>query len=171
VGRFGTVEAGENFKTVARSASDEIAGPTVASPSGQNVSMESHSVDGYEVGAPATESQIDAVEEQLGARLPSVLRDLYLTCDGILDQPGQWWVVWPLDRLVEGTQSAWNGALVPSALVAFGDDGTGNPFCMRADDDHGALVLRWSWIDKQVEQDEGSFTEFLDEWCGGGGQR
>ena len=129
--------------------------------------MEVIGVDGYEYGPPATPQQINAVEEQLGSRLPMTLRDLYLRSNGVLDKAGQWWVIWPLDRLVESIQSAWNYARLPRLLVAFGDDGTGNPFCMRADDDDGTLVLRWSWIGKDVEQDEGDFTEFLTEWCGG----
>ena len=63
--------------------------------------METPGADGYEVGEPATPQQIDEAEEQLVTRLRRALRDLYLTCDGILDQPGQWWVIWLLDRLVE----------------------------------------------------------------------
>jgi hypothetical protein len=128
--------------------------------------VEGAGIDGNEGGQPANPRQIDAAEEQLGSCLPRALRDLYLTSDGIFDRTGQWWVIWPLASLVEGTQSAWNDTRLPRPLVAFGDDGTGNPFCIRADDDDGTLVLRWSWIDKQVEQDEGTFTEFLSEWCG-----
>jgi hypothetical protein len=31
-------------------------------------------------------------------------------------------------------------------------------------DASGTHVLRWSWIDGAVETDEGSFSEFLNEW-------
>lgn len=72
--------------------------------------MEVIGVDGYEYGPPATPQQINAVEEQLGSRLPMTLRDLYLRSNGVLDKAGQWWVIWPLDRLVESIQSAWNYA-------------------------------------------------------------
>jgi len=90
---------------------------------------------------------------------------LYLTSNGMYDRSGQWCVVWPLDRLVSDILSAWQEGRVPTALIAFGDDGIGNPFCLRETDDAASLVFRWSWIDNQVEQDEGTMAEFLAEWC------
>ncbi len=53
---------------------------------------------------------------------------------------------------------------LPMTLLAFGDDGTGDPFCWDISDASGAHVLRWNWIDGAVETDEGSFREFLNEW-------
>jgi hypothetical protein len=65
--------------------------------------------------------------------------------DRRFNERGQWWVVWQLDRLVSENRDAWTRGL-PETLVAFGDDGTGDPFCVEI-----ALpsseVLRWNWID------------------------
>ena len=72
-------------------------------------------------------------------------------------------MVWPLDRLIMENKEAWRKGL-PTALVAFGDDGTGNPFCVEVGD-ASSEVLRWNWIDLAVERSEGSVAEFTAHWC------
>ena len=104
------------------------------------------------------------IERELGVPLPEALRSLYETSDGRFDEEGQWWVVWPLDRLVGENTDAWRQGLLPSTLVAFGDAGTGNPFCVEVGNT-SSEVLRWSWIDLAVERSEGSMDQFIAEWC------
>jgi hypothetical protein len=74
-----------------------------------------------------------------------------------------WWVVWPLERVIADNEDAWREKRLPASLLAFGDDGTGNPFCAALDDAQDE-VLRWSWIDGDVEAVVGSMAEFMREW-------
>ncbi len=93
--------------------------------------------------------------------LPSALRAIYGDGDGRFNAGGQWWVVWPLERLVADTLRAWGDGALDRTLVAFGDDGTGDPFCV-----YGAVdspVIRWSVISSEVVG-ESSFDEFEVEW-------
>jgi hypothetical protein len=112
-----------------------------------------------------TTYDLDLAEIQLGHAFPVCLRGFYADTNGIFNTGGQWWVVWQLERLVHDNLAAWSSvdSRLPSTLLAFGDDGTGNPFCLDVSDSDGEHVLRWSWIDGAVETDEGSFGEFLDE--------
>ena len=113
--------------------------------------------------SPCDPGRLAAAEDRLGLSLPDRVRALYSGGDGRYRSDGQWWVVWPLARLVDENPTAWSqGGLSPS-LLAFGDDGSGNPFCVPLDTDDD-VVLRWSWIDSDVETREGSFAEFLREW-------
>jgi hypothetical protein len=107
------------------------------------------------------EGQLAAAENRLGKRLPASVRSLYVAVDGVFDADGQWWVVWPLDRLVTDNLSARRDGTLDDQLLAFGDDGTGDPFCVRLDD--GARVARWSCIDRAVVEDM-TFEEFESEW-------
>jgi hypothetical protein len=95
--------------------------------------------------------------------LPVRLRQLYEVEDGRYDEQGQWWVVWPLSRVVTVSSTGWADGSLPETLVALGDDGTGNAFCMPVNgrDD----VLRWSWIDGDVERSEGTWARFAAEWA------
>jgi hypothetical protein len=60
---------------------------------------------------------------------------LYLASDGVFDRVGQWCVIWPLSEIVTRNLQAWALEDVPGrqALVGFGDDGTGAPFCVPRD--------------------------------------
>ena len=111
---------------------------------------------------------IEEAEQALNVVLPPMLRELYTHRDGWWDPAGQWWVVWPLDRLVAENRAAWgeNDGALPRALLAFGDDGTRNPFCTPADG-HDE-VLRWSWIDGEVECSEGTMDAFRTRWLSRG---
>src|SRR4051794_541936 len=89
--------------------------------------------DGYLLQQPATNSEIGAAETALRRPLPGTLRDLYLASNGVFDEPGQSFVIWPLPDLISRNQQAWadeHGER--TQLIGFGDDGTGAPLlCSR----------------------------------------
>lgn len=114
-------------------------------------------------GSPCTAQALDAAEVELGARLPDGLRVLYNQGDGRLRMDGEWWVVWPLERLVSENRAAWGDRRLPTNVLAFGDDGTGNPFCVFLGEVTDEVV-RWSWIDGDVETTQGPMTAFLKRW-------
>ena len=89
-------------------------------------------------------------------------RRLFLAGDGRYRADGQWWVVWTLNRVIADNRRAWHDQTLRDTLVAFGDDGTGNPFCVATT---GGPVVRWSWIDNDIEQTEGSMHDFLSTWA------
>jgi Cysteine-rich CPCC/SMI1 / KNR4 family (SUKH-1) len=111
----------------------------------------------------AMNERLASIERELSVPLPTALRSLYETSDGRFGEEGEWWVVWPLDRLVAENKNAWRQGL-PTTLIAFGDDGTGNPFCVEVGGT-SSEVLRWNWIDLAIERSEGSMDEFIAEWC------
>ncbi|HEV2068946.1 MAG TPA: SMI1/KNR4 family protein [Acidimicrobiales bacterium] len=115
-----------------------------------------------EVGEPCDDDFLNAAEERLSVVLPLEVRRLYRLGDGRYRRDGEWWVVWPLDRLVADNSKAWSRGTLPRSLLAIGDDGTGNPFCVRLDNE---TVVRWSWIDQTVESMEGTLDQFLGEWA------
>lgn len=93
-------------------------------------------------------AELSEIEAALGTLLPDPLLSLYRANNGVFDLVGQWWVVWPLARMLEakawltkfdGYQEQW---------VAFGDDGTGDPFCLHRDDER---ITRLSMIDGDHE--------------------
>ena len=69
-------------------------------------------------------------ERRLGVRIPNSLRALYSDGDGRYDDGGHWWVVWPIDQLVAENEEYWREGWLDRSLLAFGDDGTGDPFCL-----------------------------------------
>jgi hypothetical protein len=107
--------------------------------------------------------QVQDVERLLAVTLPARLRRVYEESDGRWSDLGQWWVVWQLDRLVEDNERAWADGTLPRHLLAFGDDGTGNPFCVALNSDADE-VLRWNFIDLDVEVSEGTMDDFARAW-------
>jgi hypothetical protein len=87
--------------------------------------------DGVELGNPLSADVLDRLVASLTVVLPGALRSLYQVTDGVFDKCGEWFVIWPFDRVVEENLRAWSGApTARSRLVGFGDDGTGTPFCV-----------------------------------------
>jgi cell wall assembly regulator SMI1 len=117
-----------------------------------------------EAGAGCTSQALSAAELLLGVPLPERLRDLYRDGDGRYRSDGQWWLVWPLERIATETPQAWEEGMLTRDLLAFGDNGTGNPFCVpiHGDDE----VILWSWIDGAPEASEGTLAQFLHRWAG-----
>lgn len=109
------------------------------------------------------------VAAALGLAIPEVLRQVYSRGDGRYQVDGEWWVVWPVDRVVTENPKAWSEGTLDRDLIAFGDDGTCNPFCLRRSGDNE--VVRWSWICRDIEDDIGSVAEFLTTWVDTEGSR
>ena len=123
---------------------------------------DSLAVNGVRIGPPCPADAIDMAESDLGVVLPEPIRRLLLGGDGRFDLEGQWWVAWPLERIVQENLEAWSHRGLPRSLLAIGDDGAGDPFCLRLSGG-GNRVVRWSWIDSDVAEDEGPWedTEIL----------
>src|ERR1700722_19917584 len=71
--------------------------------------------DGCRMCDPGEASAIRAAESALGVRFPADLRALYMVSDGVFDEPGQWFVIWPLAELVARNQAARAGKAQPAA--------------------------------------------------------
>jgi hypothetical protein len=108
--------------------------------------------EGVESGPPCDAEAIRQRELALGTPLPALVRELYEVGDGLLRRDGQWWVVWPLGWLPSRNASAWDERGLPRSLLAFGDDGTGDPFVVHLDGSADA-VARWSWIDGDASEE------------------
>lgn len=117
---------------------------------------------GVQPGPAVPDERLAACETQMRRRWPRDLRLLYATVEGLYDTSGEWWVVSPVERVVRDNTRAWTSGELAGDLLAFGDDGTGNPFCIQNED----RVVRWSWIDGAVERDIGDLSAFLAEWTG-----
>jgi len=113
-------------------------------------------------GGPCTEDDIRDAERRLGVTIPLALTALYRVTNGHFDVEGQWWVIWPLERLVDDSLRAWQDGL-PTATLAFGDDGAGDPFCI-ALNSTSEEVVRWSWIAGEVTDRFSSLDDFVKEW-------
>jgi hypothetical protein len=102
-------------------------------------------------------------EGRLEISLPAPVRRLLLDSDGRFDVEDQWWVAWPLDRIVQDNLAAWSQRGLPRSLVAIVDDGTVDPFCLdlTAADDR---VVRWSWNESAVAEDERSWEQYSRAW-------
>jgi hypothetical protein len=86
---------------------------------------------GCRLRGPAAPSSLCAAECELEVTFPAGLRALYLASEGFFDEPGQWFVIWPVTDLVSRNQAAWaGGGSIRRRLLAFGDDGTGSPLCL-----------------------------------------
>ena len=120
---------------------------------------------GVSAGSPCTPLQLTDACAALGHDLPETLAHLYGFANGFFDESGQWHVIWPLDRVVEDNLRYRRDALLPSTVIAFGDDGFGAPFCVELGAENGS-VGRWSWIDDEIEVDEGDLDGFLGHWAG-----
>ncbi len=116
-----------------------------------------------------TAAQLGGAERELGNALPSELRSLLSETNGLYDIEGQWEVAWPLERIVIDNRSLRQEESWPAGLLAFGDDGTGAPFCVLIDPpkaDHAA-VSHWGPITGEVTELAPSLRRFWHGWLSG----
>ncbi|MFH5210547.1 SMI1/KNR4 family protein [Antrihabitans sp. NCIMB 15449] len=122
--------------------------------------------DGCRLQPDASIEEIRAVETALGVALPIDLASLYRTSDGVFDEPGQWFVIWPIEEVLARNRAAWE-IDVPERreLVGFADDGTGAPFCVRGNGEEH--VVGWSPIDGAGRVVAQTVAEFWSGWTSG----
>lgn len=122
--------------------------------------------DGYQLRPPVAAAELDRAGVLLGAVLLDDLRRLYLTTDGIFDKSGQWFVVWPLVEILAGNHRDWAvSAAGRRALLGFGDDGTGAPFCVPRNGGPGVFI--WNPIDEQAYRLTDTLGQFWSGWSSG----
>ena len=122
--------------------------------------------DGLRLRPSALADDLGACEAELGSPFPQELRSLYLASDGVWDEPGQWFVIWPLAEVVERNRLA-HDVEGPNRRewIGFGDDGTGRQFCV--DRQGGNAVYDWSSIDQAATRLAEGVAEFWAAWVAG----
>lgn len=114
----------------------------------------------------ADEDLVEA-EAALGRRLPPALRGLYRATNGLRDDEAQLQVIWTLEQLLDSAAGEWGAGLRAAGLVAFGDDGAGEWFCVRRDTD--SAVFAWYFIDEEAHEVATSLADFWTRWVSGQG--
>jgi hypothetical protein len=119
--------------------------------------------DGYSLTPPSPKPLLDRAQAVLGMRVPQGLRALYGVTDGVFDKSGEWQVIWSVEELLQRNLSAYDvESSQRQALVGFGDDGTGNPFCFRREG--GEAVYFWSPIDQEATRLAEDAADFWSLW-------
>lgn len=123
----------------------------------------------YSVGVqpPCAADAMHRAESALGFALPNDLQELFGLSDGLFDRAGQWWFIWPIERLIADTLALRSdlGSTLPDDVIAFGDDGAGTPFCLIPSS--GESVYCRSPIDGRLRMLAGGLDEFLVGWLSG----
>ena len=113
----------------------------------------------------ASKEQLDALERRLRGPIPGDLRALLLESDGFYDVEGRWEVAWSCDRIAEETERLRAEGLVGEDVLCFGDDGTGDPFCISHQDGGPVCHLYPITVEMTVLAD--SLLAFWDGWLRG----
>jgi hypothetical protein len=121
--------------------------------------------DGYQTRPGATEELLAEHEERLGAVFPTGLRKLYQASDGVFDERGRWFVVWPLAELAGRNTKLWAAGDGQRELLGFGDDGTGAPFCVPRDGGPG--VFSWNPVEAAPHWLANDVADFWTGWTTG----
>jgi hypothetical protein len=117
---------------------------------------------GYQLRPGAGPDKVAAAEAALEAVFPADLKELYLASDGVFDAPGEWFVIWPLEMIAEENMRRREAGVLPADLIAFGDDGTGDPFCVPRDGGDG--VFFWYAIGDEATHLANSVAAFWSGW-------
>jgi hypothetical protein len=97
--------------------------------------------DGYQAQPAVSSESLAAYERWLTVHLPLDVKKLYLTSDGVLEQNGQRFVLWPLAESIRRNEREWEaGGSARRELLAIGDDGTGARICVPRDGSSGVFL-------------------------------
>jgi hypothetical protein len=124
---------------------------------------------GRELREPADLSRLAAAERRLGCELPGELRNLCLASNGLLETEFDACLdLWPLDEMVGRNLedwAYWTDSRVRRCLLAFGDNGCGEPFCMWLRPAPG--VFCWYPIEDEARRLADRLPDFFAGWWSG----
>jgi hypothetical protein len=114
-------------------------------------------------------AELDGAERVLGITLPQELREFLAATDGLYDRHAQHDYGWPLQRVVSENTDAWkhNEMALDRDLLAFGDDGAGDWFCVPVSSGRHAEVVHWGWIGHERRTIAPSVRKFWEGWYDG----
>ena len=121
----------------------------------------------YELAPGVAADALADAEAVLGAVFPTALRQAYLASDGAFLRNGQYYPLWPLAEVLRRNSDDWSWDDTPERheLVGFGDNGTGEPFCVaRTGSD---TVYHWSPIGGEATPLAKTLAEFWAGWNAG----
>jgi hypothetical protein len=121
--------------------------------------------DGYRVSPPKAPDALTAAQAESGRNWPRDLVLLYQACDGVFDTLSEMWVIWPLGKLPE--QNRWLRESFydfPYDLIAFGDNGCGEPFCTN---EKSPSVVCWYPIEGEARIVASDLNDFWQGWASG----
>jgi SMI1/KNR4 family protein SUKH-1 len=118
----------------------------------------------FELEAGCTQQELGRAESAVGP-IPRELAEFLREINGVFDQSGQWHVAWPLDRIVAERQGPNYNERQLGQLLPFGDNGTGEPFCLPGGGSETEItpVYHWSFIDGRATVLAPNLRQF---WCG-----
>jgi hypothetical protein len=97
--------------------------------------------DGYQARPGVPGEGLATYEKGLTASLTLDVRRLYLASDGVVEQYGERFLLWPLTELIRRNVLEWTDAEPGrDELVALGDDGTGARICVPRDGNAGVFL-------------------------------
>ncbi len=121
-------------------------------------------VDGFKLQPGVPGDALDEADDSLHLRLPEELRSLYVVSDGVFDASGEWFVIWPLQMLVEENRKRRQAGLLPEDHLAFGDDGAGDPFLVQPGE---PTVKCWHPIEDRMVHLARDLVTFWQGWTTG----
>ncbi|MEV0857155.1 SMI1/KNR4 family protein [Nocardia fluminea] len=128
-----------------------------------------------EFAPPASDTEIDQIEGQLGQPVPNELRDLLRHTNGVQAEWGSG-LVWPvqeiIDQNIEFRRDAEFAELYMNfdQLMFFGDNGGGDQFCyVRLPSGHNTGVYVWDHESDDRKWVAGSLTDYLQQRAGAEG--
>jgi len=97
---------------------------------------------------------------------PSLISILEVT-DGFDHAAGQWSCSWPVSQIAEENRRRWAAGLLPRGLIAFGDNGAGDPFCLVMEGPAAGHVMEWSAMARAAVRTWPSLERFWPAWLNG----
>jgi cell wall assembly regulator SMI1 len=117
---------------------------------------------GFRLQNGVTDEELQVAEANLGCRPPEKLTSLHRLTNGVWDDSGQWYVIWPMvDMVARNREASQIETPARQLWIAFGDDGTGN-FCVRRRG--GEAVYYWNPIDQEATLLADDLPSFWTAW-------
>jgi SMI1-KNR4 cell-wall len=113
-------------------------------------------------------TELATAEHELGIAFPDSLTTLLRSTNGFDDLESRHRCAWALETIVIENRRAWSDEpmLLDRDLLAFGDDGAGDWFCIGLAED-GSPIYHWTWIVQERRRIASDLRAFWQGWLDG----